>query len=143
MRPDERMSVARLWWESSMSAPVDLQDHPTVDRLAERLADEPWRVTIAERAGDLVGLLAVQAQDRWLRQLYVAPSAKRSGVGAQLLALAKRQMPDGFFLHTDADNAPARRFYEAHGLGCEADSPYPGSGRPRVRYVWKGSLHAG
>ncbi len=122
-----------------MSAPVCLADHPTAAALAERLAREPWRLTVAERAGDLVGLLAVQAQDRWLRQLYVAPMAKRSGVGSRLLALAKNQMPTGFFLHTDADNGPARRFYEAHGLACESESPYPGSGRPRVRYVWRGA----
>jgi ribosomal protein S18 acetylase RimI-like enzyme len=139
MRPDELMAVAALWWESSMSAPVDNAGHPTVAAMAERLAQEPWRLTVADRAGVMVGLLAVQAQDRWLRQLYVAPAVKGSGIGTRLLHDAKRQMPEGFFLHTDADNAPARRFYEARGLACEAESPYPGSGRPRVRYVWRGA----
>lgn len=137
MAPEEREAAARLWWESSMSAPLSIEDHPTREALRERLMSEPWRVTLAWRDGALVGLLATQAQERWLRQLYVSPRAKRTGVGLRLLEAAKTEMPAGFFLHTDPQNQPARRFYEAQGLRCEAESPHPISGTPRVRYVWE------
>lgn len=120
-----------------MSAPPHWPDHPSVEAMTRRLADEPWRVTLAWREDELVGLLAVQAQDGWLRQLFVRPDQQRTGVGAQLLEAARREMPDGFFLHSHPQNLPARRFYEAQGLTCAGDDPYPESGPPRVRYLWR------
>ena len=138
MAPDEQEIAAQLWWESSMSVPHQIDDPPTQDALAARLVAEPWKVTLAWRGEAVVGLLATQAKDRWLRQLFVAPQAKRTGVGRQLLAAAQREMPQGFYLHTHPENLPARRFYEAQGLVSEGVQAHPIYGTPQVRYAWRG-----
>jgi ribosomal protein S18 acetylase RimI-like enzyme len=139
MQAQEREAVARLWWESSESAPIADAEHPSVEARVERLARETWNVILASRGSRIVGLLAIDAQESWLRQLYVAPEEKRSGVGTVLLDEAKRLMPAGFFLHTDAENRPAIGFYEARGLRLESEGPHPESGRLRLRFVWPGA----
>jgi GNAT superfamily N-acetyltransferase len=114
-------------------------EHPTWQALAERLTSEPWAVTVAERSGEPLALLAVVPNQRWLRQLFVEPHAHGSGVGTALLEEAKRQMPEGFFLHTNADNTHARRFYEARGLRLTGEAPHPQWGQLQARYEWSPS----
>lgn len=47
---------------------------------------------LAERAsGAIVGMLALEAD--WIDQLYVDPDLTRLGVGAELIAVAKRERP--------------------------------------------------
>jgi putative acetyltransferase len=138
LRAEEIETVARVWWRSSVSV-AGGADHPPWEALAERLAREAWAVTVAERCGEPLALLAVVADQRWLRQLFVEPHAHGSGVGTALLEEAKRQMPDGFFLHTDADNTRARRFYEARGLRLTGEAPHPQWGQLQARYEWSAS----
>ncbi|HEX4741412.1 MAG TPA: GNAT family N-acetyltransferase [Caulobacteraceae bacterium] len=138
MQPDEIETVALVWWRSSVSVARGA-DHPTWEALAERLAREPWMVTVAERNGEPLALLAVVPGQRWLRQLFVDPHAQGSGVGSALLEEAKSQMPDGFFLHTNADNTRARRFYEARGLTLTGEAPHPQWGQLQARYEWSPS----
>lgn len=102
--------------EKFIVAAPTIRNHPTVEEMTLRLADPAWQVSLAWRQRELVGVLAIQLRDGWLRQLFVHPDQKRTGVGAQLLAAAKLAMPGGFFLHMHALNLPARRFYEARGL---------------------------
>jgi GNAT superfamily N-acetyltransferase len=138
LQAEEIETVAQVWWRSSVSV-ANGADHPTWQALAERLAHEPWVVTVAERGGEPLALLAVVPDQRWLRQLFVEPRAHGSGVGTALLEEAKRQMPDGFFLHTDADNTRARRFYEAQGLRLAGEAPHPQWGQLQARYEWSAS----
>jgi GNAT superfamily N-acetyltransferase len=135
LRAEEIETVARVWWRSSVSV-ANGADHPAWEALAERLAHERWMVTVAERDGELLALLAVVPDQRWLRQLFVDPHAHSSGVGTALLEEAKRQMPDGFFLHTNADNTRARRFYAARGLTLTGEAPHPQWGQLQARYEW-------
>jgi GNAT superfamily N-acetyltransferase len=127
--------VARLWWRSSISVAAGA-DHPPWEALAERLIHEPWAVTLAIRGGEPVGLLAVETDQHWLRQLFVDPDAQGCGVGSTLLGAAKRQMPEGFHLNTDAGNSRARRFYEARGLRLVGEAPHPRWGQLQARYEW-------
>lgn len=75
----------------SIPPPVHDEDEVRVwvtDFVIRRL--ESW---LAERtSGTLVGMLALQ--DDWIDQLYVDPNLTRVGIGAQLIAVAKRDRPD-------------------------------------------------
>ena len=135
LRAEEIETVAQVWWRSSVSV-ANGAEHPTWQALAERLAREPWEVTVARQRGELVALLAIDPEQRWLRQLFVDPRVHGSGVGTALLEEAKRRMPSGFFLHTNADNTNARRFYEARGLRLTGEAPHPQWGELQARYEW-------
>ena len=138
LRAEEIERLAQVWWRSSVSV-ANGADHPTWQALAERLASEAWVVTVAERDGEPLALMASVPDERWLRQLFVEPHAHGSGVGTALLEEAKRQMPGGFFLHTNADNTRARRFYEARGLTFAGEAPHPKWGQLQARYEWSPS----
>jgi putative acetyltransferase len=135
MRADEIDAVALVWWRSSVSV-AGGADHPTAAAFAERLSRERWGVTVAERGGEPLALMAIDIDQRWLRQLFVDLRAQGSGVGTALVQEAKRLMPDGFHLHTNADNTRARRFYEARGLRLTGEAPHPQWGHVQARYEW-------
>ena len=85
------------------------------------------RVTVAEHAGQLVGVLAVssQADAHWIDQLYVHPSQAAVGVGSALLRHALRQLAQPsrpVRLYTFQANHHARTFYERHGFQAVAFS---------------------
>jgi GNAT superfamily N-acetyltransferase len=69
---------------------------------------------VAEDAGVLLGILVLDGE--WVDQLYVDPDLTGRGIGAHLLAVAKRERPDGLRLWTFASNTGAQRFYERHGF---------------------------
>jgi ribosomal protein S18 acetylase RimI-like enzyme len=62
------------------------------------------------------------------------------GIGAELLAVAKRQHPDGLRLWTFASNIGAQRFYERHGFleTKRTDGRDNEERAPDVLYVWAG-----
>ena len=85
------------------------------------------RVTVAEHAGQRVGVLAVssQADAHWIDQLYVHPSQAAVGVGSALLRHALRQLAQPcrpVRLYTFQANHHARTFYERHGFQAVAFS---------------------
>src|SRR5690348_14209804 len=70
---------------------------------------------VAEDASEtLVGLLALTGD--LVDQLYVDPDLTGTGIGAQLIAVAKRERPDGLRLWTFVSNEGAQRFYVRHGF---------------------------
>ncbi|HVT57206.1 MAG TPA: N-acetyltransferase [Thermoanaerobaculia bacterium] len=81
------------------------------------------RTLVAEGAdgaavGFVVGRLAA-GRVGYLITLDVAPGHQGSGIGGRLLAAIERWLEEsgarGVALHTPADSAGARRFYERHG----------------------------
>ncbi len=64
--------------------------------------------------GTLAGILVLDGDA--VDQLYVEPALTGRGIGAELLALAKRRRPDGLSLWTFASNMRAQRFYARHGF---------------------------
>ena len=74
-------------------------------------------VTVAERSGELVGVLATSCAQgvSWIDQLYVQPASVGQGVGALLLTHAHRQLARPIQLYTFQVNSGARRFYERYG----------------------------
>ena len=100
-------------------------------------------VWLAELDGRVVGVLALDAA--WLDHLYVLPEQTGARIGGALLGLAKGLRPDGFGLWVFLSNAPARAFYEHHGL-TEVERT-DGSGNeersPDSHYVWRGGQYHG
>jgi ribosomal protein S18 acetylase RimI-like enzyme len=92
-------------------------------------------VWVAERAGALVGLVAVEAP--WIRQLSVFPEHQRRGVGTALLDKARECSPAELRLFTFQRNDKARMFYQKHGFRIVAlgVSPAPEL-EPDVEYRW-------
>lgn len=69
---------------------------------------------VAEVEGRVVGVMVLG--DGWIDQLYLDPDWRGHGIGARMVALAKREQPDGLQLWAFQVNGPARRFYQRHGF---------------------------
>jgi GNAT superfamily N-acetyltransferase len=69
---------------------------------------------VAEDDGAIAGILVLDGD--FVDQLYVEPGLTGRGIGAALLAVAKRERPGGLQLWTFQSNAGAQRFYERHGF---------------------------
>ena len=94
---------------------------------------ETWIAVDGER---VLGVLTLH--DDFLDQLYVASTAQRSGVGARLVDVAKRERPDGLQLWAFVSNDAAQAFYLKHGF-VEAERTDGMSNEersPDIRYVW-------
>src|SRR5260370_30904029 len=95
--------------------------------LAARIARRESVIYLAVVAAEPAGFVqlypsfsSARMQRLWiLNDLYVAPDARRRGVGQALLERARRLAEEtgarGLTLSTAVDNAPAQRLYEALG----------------------------
>jgi GNAT superfamily N-acetyltransferase len=81
-----------------------------------------------------------RARQGWVDQLYVEPALTGRGIGAALLAVAKRERPGGLRLRTFASNTGAQRFYERHGFAevLRTDGRDNEERAPDVLYAWPG-----
>jgi putative acetyltransferase len=136
---DEDAAIA-LWLRTWQAA------YPQLD-FAERLAwwRERWRdelvpaaeIMIAEAGGEIIGFVTVDPRTLYLDQIVVAPEQWGSGVGAALVAEAKRRSPMGLDLDVNIDNARAIRFYAKHGFVISGAGVNPISGKPVHRMRWR------
>jgi GNAT superfamily N-acetyltransferase len=85
----------------------------------------------------LAGILVLDRN--WLEQLYVDPDLTGRGVGRILMALAKRERPDGLRLWTFVSNVGAQRFYLRHGFHEveRTDGARNEEHAPDIRYEWR------
>jgi ribosomal protein S18 acetylase RimI-like enzyme len=131
---DDAFAIGERWFDSWMSTkPVN----PIVSKadLAQRAGAElagRWEVTVAEVDHKMVGFLAVVLAEQRLVQLYVSPSAQSYRIGVELLNVAKRRFPGGFWLKAEASNVRVRKFYEREGLTLTGEEIEDG----RVRMVY-------
>lgn len=131
--------VARLWHESALSTGLESDVVSDVADYRDRLDAEwkrAWRVHVAYDEPGIVGFLAFEPEKFWLRQLFVDPVKKRSGIGSILLGVARREMPVGFWLRTHCENLAARRFYEGQGLHNIGEGRHETWPIMVVRYQW-------
>jgi GNAT superfamily N-acetyltransferase len=75
---------------------------------------EDCELWVAEDDGALAGILVLDGE--FVDQLYVEPELTGRGIGSALLAVAKRERPQGLRLWAFQTNTGARRFYERHGF---------------------------
>jgi putative acetyltransferase len=136
---DEEAAIA-LWQRTWQAA------YPQID-FAARL--EWWRkrwrgellpaaeVVVAESGGALAGFVTIDPKTLYLDQIVVAPEHWRSGVGALLLAEARRISPRGLDLDVNVDNVRAMGFYLKHGFAITGEGKNPISGKPVHRMSWR------
>jgi len=94
-------------------------------------------ITIAEEGGGMIGFVTVDPRTFYLDQLVVAPEHWGSGVGAALIAQAKRLSPGGLNLDVNTDNARAIAFYKKEGFIVTGDGFNAFSGRPVHHMIWR------
>lgn len=137
-RDADRDAIARVWLDGWQSTGIRLAEQPDYVGLRSRVDEElanGWRVTVADWAGEVLGFAALRPDLAKLDQIFVKADALGQGIGAALMAHARRAMPDGFSLWTHADNARARRFYENQAPLRFEDGMHPTHGHP-IRTYW-------
>ena len=96
------------------SIPAGVHDDDDVrDHFAAHIAED-CELWVAEHDGALAGILVLDGE--FVDQLYVEPDLTGRGIGSALLAVAKRERPQGLQLWTFQSNTGAQRFYERHGF---------------------------
>ena len=138
--------IATLWHASWRSTGVQASTQSTAADLRQRIDQElsaGWEVFVAEYEGALLGFMALKPANHCLDQLFIAPNAKRRGIGKNLFSHAKTAMPKGFWLHAAADNKEARAFYEAVGMRLDRIEPHPRHGHDTAVYVIDNHIELG
>ena len=139
-RPDEYDEVARVWMESWAS--VGLEDASDF-LLAELRARVPmeiekgWSLYVADDNQGLAAMLAMHLPDCYLDQLFVAPEYQGSGLGRELLAFTRLQLPDEIWLRCVRENEKAWHWYEREGFLFEKEQIDTTTGRAMKYYRWK------
>jgi putative acetyltransferase len=136
---DEDAAIA-LWLAAWQVAYPDIDFNERVAWWRERWRDElvpVAEIVLAEKDGALAGFVTVDPGTLYLDQMVVSPQAWGEGVGAALIAEAKRRSPRGLDLLVNMDNARAIRFYEKHGFAYAGEGRNPVSGRPVNRMIWR------
>ena len=98
-----------------------------------RNGEDCWLATSND---EVVALMLLEPG--WLDQLYVHPAHTNQGIGADLVAIAKREQPLGLQLWTFQSNTRAHAFYERHGFVAveQTDGSHNEEQMPDVRYAW-------
>ena len=136
---DEDVSVA-LWLRTWQKAYPELDFAARLDWWRERWRNELLpvaEVVIAETDGTIIGFVTVDPRTFYLDQIVVAPEFWRCGVGATLIAEAKRISPSGLDLDVNIDNVRAIGFYRRLGFLITGVGKNPTSGKPVHRMSWR------
>jgi ribosomal protein S18 acetylase RimI-like enzyme len=139
-RPSDGPSIAAVYVRSFRATLPHIRLSHTDAEVREHFATvvtnelDTW---VALDDGAVVGFVALD-RDR-IDHLYVIPEATGLGLGRELLALAKRERPDGLRLYAFQANTGARRFYERHGFEVVDfdDGERNEEGEPDVLYEWR------
>jgi putative acetyltransferase len=142
---DEDPAIA-LWLRTWQAAYPQLDFAERLDWWRQRWRNElvpSAEIVIAEAEAEaaeeriMIGLMTVDRRTRYLDQIVVAPQRWGSGVGAALVAEAKRLSPLGLDLDVNTDNARAIRFYAKQGFSITGAGVNPISGKPVHRMSWR------
>jgi putative acetyltransferase len=136
---DEDASVA-LWLRTWQATYPELDFAERLDWWRARWRNEllpAAQVAIAEDGDTMIGFVTVDPRTLYLDQLVVAPEHWGAGVGAELVAEAKRLSRRGLDLDVNTDNARAIAFYKKHGFTISSAGKNPISGKPVHRMSWR------
>jgi GNAT superfamily N-acetyltransferase len=125
-RPDDEANWRELWLGYTRFYQTDVPDAVTAATWGRVLDPKSAMFArVAEKDAILVGFcICVLHDGTWsqepvcyLEDLFVAPDARKAGVGRALiedvLALGRKQNWARVYWHTQADNATARKLYDA------------------------------
>ena len=136
---DEEAAIA-LWLETWQAAYPDIDFAARVDWWRERWRGELVRkaaIVVVEEGEAMIGFVTVEPSSGYLDQIVVEPQRWRSGVGAALIAEAKRLAPAGLTLDVNTDNARAIAFYLRLGFLHSGTGVNAISGKPVHRMRWQ------
>lgn len=136
---DEDAAIA-LWLRSWQAAYPELDFAARLDWWRARWRNElvpAARIAIAEAQSQTIGFVTVDPRTLYLDQIVVAPEHWGFGVGAALIAEAKRISPNGLDLDVNTDNARALRFYAKAGFVIAGAGVNAISGKPVHRMRWR------
>lgn len=141
-RLEEAEDVAGVWWRSRLASvpaiPPPVHTEQEVRAWFAEVVLPNREVWVADHGGAAAGILVLE--DDWIDQLYVDSGQTGGGIGSRLMAVAKRQRPDGLRLWTFEANERARRFYERHGfIATDSTTGNNEEGAPDVLYAWSPS----
>ncbi|AJP57252.1 GNAT family N-acetyltransferase [Pandoraea vervacti] len=127
---DEFDAITELW-EASVRATHEFLSDDDIAWLRPRIRNEYLRaVTLRvfrDDAGVIRGFLGVSPGN--VEMLFVAPEARRQGIGAALLAYAVREL-DCTRVDVNEQNPQALAFYQREGFEVIGRSALDGQGRP-------------
>src|ERR1700722_14186897 len=109
-QPRDEDASAALWLRTWQATYPELDFAARLDWWRTRWRDEllpAAEVVIAEAQGLMIGFVTIDPRTLYLDQIVVAPEFWGSGVGAALIAAAKRISPNGLDLDVNTDNARA------------------------------------
>lgn len=135
-KPTDLEPLLRLWWESWHSSAGFSHPRPLSD-WRRRWEDilKHHEVMIAEGDGQLLGFAALEVGQSVLSQLFVAPEAKRRGIGKQLFNWAVSRSHGKLSLKTLKENTESRAFYTRLGMIEHGISVNTFNGREEIEYA--------
>jgi GNAT superfamily N-acetyltransferase len=139
-RADEYDAVARVWMDSWVSTGLEAPSDALLKDLCARVPREienGWSLFVADDGGALAAMLALHLPQRYLDQLFVAPSHQGRSLGRRLLAFTRALLPDEIWLRCVRENEKAWRWYEREGFVLERQAIEPAMGRMMKYYRWK------
>lgn len=125
-----------LWWDSWHSSASFRHPKPLAEwrnRWENILKNHT--VMVVESNGTLVGFAALDIERAVLSQIFVAPNAKRQGIGRKLFNWAQTCCPNGLTLKTPVENTESRGFYKSLGMVERGRSINDFSGREEIEYA--------
>ena len=138
-RPDEYDEVARVWMDSWVSTGLEDASNFLLAKLRARVpmeVEKGWSLYVADDGVRLAAMLALHLPKRYLDQLFVAPDCQGLGIGRQLLAFTRRQLPNEIHLRCVRENEKAWRWYEREGFAFEQEQVEPMTGFVMKYYAW-------
>lgn len=127
-------AVMDLWLAANLDAhdfiPADYwQRHvPTVRKMIPEA-----EVYVSEQDGIILGFLGLSGD--YIAGIFVKKSARRAGVGTELLHAAKKRR-EKLHLSVYQKNTPAVRFYEREGFYVTSQGPDEDTGEEALELSW-------
>jgi GNAT superfamily N-acetyltransferase len=137
--PLEYDEVARVWMDSWVSTGLAEASNFLLANLRARVRQEierGWSLYVADDDGTFAAMLALHLPDKYLDQLFVAPDHQGRGIGRQLLAFTRQQMPEEIWLRCVRENEKAWRWYEREGFTFEKEEVAQATGFMMKYYRW-------
>jgi len=138
--PHEYDEVARVWMESWVSTGLAEASNFLLANLRARVRHEiehGWSLYVADDGATFAAMLALHLPDKYLDQLFVAPSYQGKGIGRQLLAFTRQHLPDEIWLRCVRENEKAWRWYEREGFVFEKEEVSQTTGFMMKFYRWQ------
>ena len=105
--------VAQVWMESWVSTGLEDASNFLLAKLRARIPmeiEKGWSLFVADDGGAIAAMLALHLRERYLDQLFVAPNYQGKGIGRQLLAFTRTQLPDEIWLRCVRENEKTWRW---------------------------------